>query len=241
MREILSRIRGESFAQFCRFLDTQLDKEKETFVITVNPETLMLSDREPRMRNLLLHGKITAVPDGILVVKAGDILGIPYTERITGVEVTEHLLHRAQEKGYSLYVYGSAQETLDRFREVLANRYPQVKVLGLRNGYTSDPVETAREIQRLQPDIVLAALGIPRQEYFLEDCFAKAHKGIYMGVGGSLDVLSGCKKRAPQIFIRLNLEWLYRIVREPRRLKRFYESNIKFLWKIRREGRAGRP
>lgn len=78
------------------------------------------------------------------------------------------------------------------------------------------------------------ALGVPLQEKIIYENISKFEKGIFIGVGGTFDVLSGTKKRAPKIFIKLNLEWLYRIIKEPKRLKRFYENNIKFYLKVKR-------
>lgn len=88
------------------------------------------------------------------------------------------------------------------------------------------------EIKKLKPDVTLLALGIPKQELLIYNNLKDFEKGIFIGVGGSFDVLSGMKKRAPKIFIKLKLEWLYRITREPKRLKRFYKSNIKYLKKL---------
>ena len=92
-----------------------------------------------------------------------------------------------------------------------------------------------QKIVKLNPDICLVALGIPKQELLISKYIENAKKGIYIGVGGSFDVLSGVKKRAPKIFIKLNLEWLYRIIKEPKRIKRFWNNNVKFLIKVRRE------
>ena len=89
------------------------------------------------------------------------------------------------------------------------------------------------EIAAIQPDLVLVALGIPVQELLIGKHYDKFQKGVFIGVGGAFDVLSGMKKRAPAIFIRYNLEWLYRIVTEPKRIKRFYRSNIKFILKVK--------
>lgn len=91
-----------------------------------------------------------------------------------------------------------------------------------------------KKIIELNPDICLVALGIPEQEILISKYIENAKKGIYIGVGGSLDVLSGTKKRAPEIFIKLNLEWLYRIIKEPKRIKRFWNNNIKFLIEVRK-------
>ena len=91
-----------------------------------------------------------------------------------------------------------------------------------------------KDIVKKKPDICMVALGIPYQEKLISKYFDKVNKGIYIGVGGSFDVMSGTKKRAPKIFIKLNLEWLYRIMTEPKRLKRFWNSNVKFMFKIKK-------
>ena len=88
------------------------------------------------------------------------------------------------------------------------------------------------EIKELKPDVVLVALGIPNQELLIYNNLDKFDKGIFVGVGGSFDVLSGAKKRAPKYFRKLHLEWLYRLIKEPTRFKRFFTSNIKYIFKI---------
>ena len=90
------------------------------------------------------------------------------------------------------------------------------------------------EIANIQPDVVLVALGIPAQEMLIAKHYNRFKKGVFIGVGGSFDVLSGMKKRAPKIFIKLNLEWLYRILKEPNRFGRFYRSNVKFISEIKK-------
>ena len=97
-----------------------------------------------------------------------------------------------------------------------------------------DKDKVFREISKLNPDIILVALGIPIQEKLIYKHLNEFNKGIFVGVGGSFDVISGHKKRAPKIFVKLNLEWLYRIICEPKRIKRFYNNNVKFLLKVRK-------
>ena len=105
--------------------------------------------------------------------------------------------------------------------------------VGAVDGYVEDKDSVFEEMKEVKPDIVLVALGIPKQEILIYNHLKDFDKGIFVGVGGSFDVISGSKKRAPKIFVKLKLEWLYRITREPKRLKRFYESNIKYLLKIK--------
>ena len=103
----------------------------------------------------------------------------------------------------------------------------------MHRGYIQDKDAAFDEIVNSNPDAVLVALGIPAQEILIYNHYDKFEKGIFIGVGGSFDVLSGVKKRAPQIFIKMNLEWLYRIACEPKRIKRFYQSNVKFIAKVK--------
>lgn len=119
------------------------------------------------------------------------------------------------------------------FVSKIKSEYPSIQVVGYQNGYVKDKDAVFEEIVKLQPDAVLVALGIPAQELLIAKHYNKFSKGIFIGVGGSFDVLSGMKKRAPKIFIKLNLEWLYRIACEPKRFKRFYNSNIKFIAKVK--------
>ena len=102
------------------------------------------------------------------------------------------------------------------------------------NGYTKDKDLFFDEISKTKPDIVMVALGIPNQERLIYKHLNKFDKGVFIGVGGSFDVLSGYKKRAPKFFVNHNLEWLYRITKEPKRLKRFWNNNVLFIFKIRK-------
>ena len=128
----------------------------------------------------------------------------------------------------------------DQLCVIAQQRHPCARLQAVQHGIASvsythlDDDEVFAEIAALQPDLVLVALGIPRQELAIHDHLAQFQKGIFIGVGGSFDVLSGSKKRAPTLFIKFNLEWLYRILKEPKRLKRFYDSNIRFLGMVKK-------
>ncbi len=155
-------------------------------------------------------------------------------ERITGIDLCEYLLCLANEKNYSLALFGATKEVLEKLILKIKKEYPNIKLLECSNGYIENKEQEMKKIIELNPDICLVALGIPEQEILISKYIENAKKGIYIGVGGSLDVLSGTKKRAPEIFIKLNLEWLYRIIKEPKRIKRFWNNNIKFLIEVRK-------
>ena len=234
MRKLFDKMYKKDKEGFYKLLKTNLKKEKKMFVVTANPETFMISEKDKDLRSMLEDEETTLVPDGIGVVKAGRSIKYDIEERITGIDIAYKLLEYGNELKKSIYLFGSKQEVLDMMKVVLEKEYPNLKIAGMTNGYVSDKDKEYKKISKLNPDIVLVALGIPNQEKLIYRHLKEFKKGIFVGVGGSFDVISGSKKRAPKFFIKCNLEWLYRIVKEPSRLKRFYNSNIKFLHVVRK-------
>ena len=234
IKEYVKRIFPGTAEEFCKKAGEAMLREEKLFVVTANPEILMRADGNPAIRKLLLDEKTAVVPDGLSVVRAMRQLSLPVTERITGVDLAEKLLALAGEQKKSVYLLGAKEEVVRALAEKLKRQYPGMKVR-YRNGYGKDKDADFQEIVKAQPDLVLVALGVPAQELLIAKHLDEFQKGVFIGVGGSFDVLSGSKRRAPAFFVRTNTEWLYRIVREPSRLKRFYESNVKFLGKVRKE------
>lgn len=234
MKAYFDKIYEGNKGTFEKELAERVNENKKTFVITANPETLMIGQENENFDEILKSDKTIIVPDGIGVVKAANMLGHSIQERITGVETVETLLEILNKAGKSVYLLGAKQEVLDKFVLKTKEKYPNLQIAGYQNGYVKDKDAVFEEIVKLQPDAVLVALGIPAQEMLIYKHYDRFAKGIFIGVGGSFDVLSGMKKRAPKIFIKLNLEWLYRIVTEPKRIKRFYRSNVKFIVKVKK-------
>lgn len=234
MRKLFDKLYKKSAQSFYEILSDNLKNNKKTFVVTANPETFMISEKNEDVRKMLLDKETVMVPDGIGVLKAGKKIGYNIEERITGIDIANELLKFGNEQKKSIYLFGSKQEVIDSMKKVIKEQYPNLKLVGTSNGYVTDKDKVFDEIVKLEPDIVLVALGIPLQEMLIYKHLNRFKKGIFVGVGGSFDVMSGMKKRAPKIFIKLNLEWLYRIMKEPKRLKRFYNSNVKFILEIRK-------
>ena len=155
-------------------------------------------------------------------------------ERIAGIDIAKFLLEYANERKLKVYLFGSKEEVIEGMKNVIKKDYSSIKLVGATNGYVTDKDNEFKNIKKANPDIVMVALGIPAQEKLIYKHLDEFKKGVFIGVGGSFDVLSGTKKRAPKIFIKLNLEWLYRIMCEPKRLKRFWNSNVKFLFKVKK-------
>lgn len=234
MRKLFDKLYKKSAQSFYEILSDNLKNNKKTFVVTANPETFMISEKNEDVRRMLLDKETVMVPDGIGVLKAGKKIGYNIEERITGIDIANELLKFGNEQKKSIYLFGSKQEVIDSMKIVIKEQYPNLKLVGTSNGYVTDKDKVFDEIVKLEPDIVLVALGIPLQEMLIYKHLNRFKKGIFVGVGGSFDVMSGMKKRAPKIFIKLNLEWLYRIMKEPKRFKRFYNSNVKFILEIRK-------
>ena len=217
---------------YYKLLDEDLKNNKKRFIITVNPESIMMSKKDQELKRIM-NNNFSYVPDGILVVKSCNYLNMPIKERITGIDIMEHLLNEANTKGYSAYFFGATKDVIVKLVNIIKSKYPNINILGYSDGYVKDKDKIMDNISNMNPDICFVAFGIPNQEKLIYRHLNKFKKGILVGVGGSFDVLSGSKKRAPKIFIKLNLEWLYRITSEPKRLKRFYESNIKYMFEIK--------
>lgn len=230
----LKKIYQKSKEDFYQELSEWLIKKAKKIIITANPETFMISEKDQDLKKILSDSNNSLVPDGIAIVKACQKLGINIKERITGIEICEYLLNLANENSYSLCLFGAKEEVIKKLVKKIQTEYPNIKLLGYQNGYIKNKDEMMEKIVKKNPDICLVALGIPEQEKIIARHIKEAKKGIYIGVGGSFDVLSGAKKRAPKLFIKLNLEWLYRIIKEPKRLKRFWNNNVKFLLKIKK-------
>ena len=234
MKKIFERLYTKSFTSFCELLKNKIDNNEKTFIITANPETFMLSEQDSEMQKMLNDKNVTIVPDGIGVVKAAKMININIKERIAGIDIAKFLLEYANEKKLKVYLFGSKEEVIEGMKNVIKKDYSSIKLVGATNGYVTDKDNEFKNIKKANPDIVMVALGIPAQEKLIYKHLDEFKKGVFIGVGGSFDVLSGTKKRAPKIFIKLNLEWLYRIMCEPKRLKRFWNSNVKFLFKVKK-------
>lgn len=235
MKGYFDRLYKGTQLQYFDELKIRLINNQKTFIVTANPEAFMFGEKDPQMHALLTDEQVSVVADGIGIVKAAEMLEYPVAERIPGVDIAEALMLYGNELGRSIFLLGSKQEVLDAMLKVIGEKYPNLSVVGAIHGYVPDKDAAFEEIAKVQPDIVLVALGIPAQEKLIYKHYSRFEKGIFVGVGGSLDVLSGSKERAPSFFIKHNLEWLYRIVKEPKRIKRFYNSNVKFILRVRKE------
>ena len=231
MKDFFDKLYKGTKKDFFVELQRRLDGGEKTFIVTANPEAFMYGEKDNIVRKLLLDKSTTVVADGIGLVKAAKMLDIDIPERIPGIDIAQQLLQFGNDTKKTIFLFGAKQEVLDALKQEIGKEYPDINILGMCNGYVEDKDKIMQEIISLSPDLILIALGVPNQELLINKYIEKAKKGVFIGVGGTFDVLSGCKKRAPKLFIKLNLEWMYRIICEPTRLKRFIQNNIVFMFK----------
>lgn len=234
MKSLFEKLYRGSREAFFALTASNLAANNRMFVVTANPEIFMQADHREEIYSLLSDQDTTLIADGIGIVKGAQMLSISLAERIPGVELAEFLLAKGSELGSKVFLFGAQKQVLDALCDVIAQKYSGISLVGACDGYVADKDAVFSQIESAAPDIVLVALGVPQQEELIYRHLHKFQKGIFVGVGGSFDVLSNTKSRAPKLFIRLNLEWLYRIIREPARLKRFYQNNVKFIFRIRK-------
>ncbi|MGI6129851.1 MAG: WecB/TagA/CpsF family glycosyltransferase [bacterium] len=209
-----------------------LQEDKTRLVFTPNAEIIALAQDNPELKKALITADLT-VPDGIGVVWAARWLQSPLPERVPGIDLLQELMELAAEKGYSVYFLGSSPGVANEAARRLKKQHAGLYVIGTHHGYFSAEQEKdiISQIQEHRPDILVVALGAPKQELWLVKHRRQLPVKIAIGVGGSLDVLAGQVKRAPAFWQRLGLEWLYRILTQPKRLKRAWQLP-RFVWMV---------
>ena len=212
-----------------------LSDKKKLFVVTMNSEICMYAMKDVKYQNIVMDDNILLVPDSISISYAiKKVFGVRI-KRYPGIELLSNILVELNNIGGSIYLFGATEKVNNDMQNVIKEKYPNISIIGACNGYVDDYSKVEKEILKLKPDLTVVALGVPAQELFISKVYDKADKGMFIGVGGSLDVLSGNKKRAPLFMRKINLEWLYRITTDPKRIKRFYTNNIKFISDVRKD------
>ena len=188
------------------------------YIVTANPE-IVLRCREDAAYAAAVNGAKLVLADGVGDLCAARILGTPLPGRVAGSDLVPRLLARLAERGGSVFLYGARPGVAERAGESLQSACPGLRIAGTENGYISDETALLEALEREKPDLLLLGLGAPRQELWMAENRQRT-PAVMIGVGGLLDVFAGDIPRAPETWQRLGLEWLYRLLREPRRFKR---------------------
>lgn len=189
----------------------------------VNAAKMVNMHRDPILRDSVLTADMI-LADGMAVVWACRLLGRKLPERVPGIDLMERLLEVGSEQHYRVYCLGASEEVLEKTLEQMRARFPGVQFVGHHHGYfnSQQEPEIVQEIRAARPDILFVAMTSPKKEQFLAQWAEEMDVPICHGVGGAFDVLAGKVRRAPMMWQRLGLEWLYRVVQEPRRMWRRY-------------------
>jgi N-acetylglucosaminyldiphosphoundecaprenol N-acetyl-beta-D-mannosaminyltransferase len=204
------------------WVDQAIRGRQRLRVGVVNAAKIVNMRRDPELRDDVLSSDLI-LADGMSVVWASRLLGHPLPERVAGIDLMHRILERGQARGYRVYLLGATRDVVETAAARLGELYPGT-IVGHQHGYYSEVEEeaVARAIVAARPDVLFVAMTSPRKERFLARWGGRIGVPVCHGVGGSLDVLAGEVKRAPERWQRLGLEWLYRLKQEPRRLWRRY-------------------
>lgn len=202
-------------------------------VVTINPEMIMNASKDKDFADIISHADLV-VPDGIGVEIGLKILGHK-VRRIPGIVLGKLLVKNFSASGKRIAFIGGKPSVADTAIKNLKVEFPEMNAVYCHDGYFNDEEIICSEIVSSNPDLILVALGSPKQEFFISKLKAKLPKAVMIGLGGSFDVWAGIVDRAPEIFQKLGLEWLYRTVKEPKRFKRIFPTLPIFVLKVLKE------
>jgi N-acetylglucosaminyldiphosphoundecaprenol N-acetyl-beta-D-mannosaminyltransferase len=222
-------------------IDEMITEGGSHYGAVVNAAKIVAASRDEKLKQVLLDADLVTA-DGMSVVWASRLLGQPLKQRVTGIDLFARLVEHAAERGWSVYFLGALDESVRGTVERFKSEHSALRVAGYRNGYftASESNAIADAIKQSAADLLFVAMGSPAQENWIASQLARTGVHFALGVGGSFDHISGLAVRAPQWMQRAGLEWLYRLLREPRRMwRRYLIGNSAFIWMVVRQRIAG--
>ncbi|PWK16215.1 WecB/TagA/CpsF family glycosyltransferase [Tumebacillus permanentifrigoris] len=209
-----------TFTETCDFLQDKLQGETPHHIITANPEIVMMAQDDAAFMTLLERVDLIT-PDGIGAVWASKYYGQALHDRVTGVELSTSLIEACAERGLGVFLLGASPQSNTLAIKNLRQRYPQLRIAG-QDGYfkEADVPEVLAAVRGFKPALLLVGLGVPRQELFIHQHKQDLQVPVMIGVGGCIDIFAGVVKRAPKLWQRMRMEWLYRLLSQPSRWRR---------------------
>lgn len=213
----------------------QIRAGKKGYVVTPNPEIVYQAMEDAQFCEIVNQASLV-LPDGIGVIYASKILGERLPGKVAGIDFAAQLCHRMAQQKMRLFLLGAKPGVADQAAESLKKKYPGLIIAGTRDGYFKNDSEAVHEVNAAGgADVLFVCLGAPKQERFMAKYQNELNVTLCCGLGGSLDVFAGTVQRAPDIFIRLGLEWFYRLCKEPRRIGRMMKLPLFMLLVIRKK------
>ncbi|WP_226643190.1 WecB/TagA/CpsF family glycosyltransferase [Mesobacillus subterraneus] len=235
MKEMLLGVPVSNFTykQLIDQLFNRMDEGKKSFIVAINPEKIMKAQKDRALLKLL-NAADYQIPDGVGLIIASILKGGKLRRRVTGIDMMMTLCQAAADRNKRVFLYGGKPGVAEQAKAGLEELYPDIVITGVMDGYVKDQNLITKTINEASPDIVFVALGSPTQEYWIVNNMHHLSAKVFQGVGGSFDVISGRVKRAPAFFQTIGLEWLYRLMKEPKRWKRQIILPV-FLYKALKE------
>ena len=196
-----------------------ISEHRCAYMVTPNPEIVMAAWDDPKVSKAIENADLV-IPDGVGVMQAARILGTPLREHMPGIDAATEIIKRLASRGGSVLLYGARPGVAEKAAERMKQRFPGLVICGTNDGYGNDDGAVVSKINAAKPDFVMVCLGVPKQELWMAKHAAKLDAGLMAGLGGTIDVFSGQVKRAPLIWQKLKLEWLYRCFEEPKRFRK---------------------
>ena len=226
------KVDSVTMAQAVAQVEGYMDEKKNVLIATANAEMIMRATHDMELKDILNDAALV-VPDGAGTVWAAHHLGYEMPERVAGFDLAQELMRIAPSKKQKVFFFGSAPGVAEKAKAKAEKLYPGIEIVGTRDGYFKPEDEPAiiEEIKKAQPDLLLAALGVPKQEKWLHAHLQELNVPVAIGVGGTLDVMAGVMKRAPYWMQKAKLEWLFRGLLQPKRAGRLM-ALPKFVLKV---------
>ena len=202
-------------------------------IVTINPEMISVAQKNPDFAEIINSAELV-VADGIGVEIGLKILGYK-VKRIAGIDLGKALVEKFTASGKSVAMIGAKPGVVDSAIENLSKEYQNLNVVYSHDGYFDNDEDIIASVISANPDLILVALGSPKQEFFIHNLKEKLPNSTLIGLGGSFDVWAGVVERAPKIYQKLGLEWLYRTLKEPKRFKRIFPTLPLFVLKVLKE------
>ena len=232
--EILkTNINVTNMSDTIKYIGEHLDDLRGKYICVSNVHTTVMSYENEEYRKIQ-NSAAMALPDGAPLSSYSRRKGYKQAQRVTGPDLMLELFAISKEKGYRHYFYGATEETLQSMREVLERDYPGIEIAGMyappfRTLTPQEDAQIVAKINESRPDFIWIGLGAPKQEEWMYQHMGQL-QGVLIGVGAGFDYLAGYIKRAPRWMQRMSLEWLYRLLQDPKRLwRRYFTSNVKFI------------
>ena len=205
--------------EFIGRADEMLERGSKGYCVTPNAEIVYEAVNDEDYRKLL-NGAALVLPDGAGVVLGAKILGTPLKGKVAGIEFGAEVCNLLAKRGGRLFLLGGKPGIAEAAAENLLKKYPGLTICGTADGYFRDEALVVEQVNAANPDVVFVCLGAPKQERFMQGHMDELNATLMLGLGGSLDGYAGVVQRAPKWMIDLSLEWLYRLVKDPKRIGR---------------------